>query len=137
MGGIPAIGRDVRDAVAAVRSEAEGRKALTWLHELASNDGSIIGAVRPGVLETEISDLPSTRMALRYHDLVDAVLELERLPSGGSAVERCQAQRQAAAAGNADGEAKKDTTAEHRDRPPGGNASSEGHDSILRNWACR
>ncbi len=41
-------------------------------------------------LATELSGQPLTRLDLRYGELVDTALVLERLPDGGSAMERCQ-----------------------------------------------
>ncbi len=41
-------------------------------------------------LATELSGEPLTRLDLRYGELVDMALVLERLPEGGSAMERCQ-----------------------------------------------
>jgi len=45
---------------------AEGRKALTWMHEFASSDGSIVGAVRPGAIMAPLLADKKTAAAIRY-----------------------------------------------------------------------
>lgn len=48
---------------------AQGRKALAWLHNFAPNDGSIIGAVRPGAIMAPLLADKKTAQALQYDPL--------------------------------------------------------------------
>ncbi|MEE8333220.1 MAG: hypothetical protein V3R85_05170 [Alphaproteobacteria bacterium] len=48
---------------------ADGRKALTWLHEFGANDGSIIGAVRPDAIMAPLLIDKKSAEAIKYDPL--------------------------------------------------------------------
>jgi len=45
---------------------ADGRKALAWLNEFAANDGSVIGAVRPGAIMAPLLADRKTARTIKY-----------------------------------------------------------------------
>lgn len=63
---------------------AEGRKALAWIHEFASNDGSVVGAVRPGAIMAPLLADKRTAAAIKYDPM-----RLIYLGSAASTVHVC------------------------------------------------